>query len=353
LTLSLRHVALGLALVAAVGAGAAAVLTGVVPLPGMDANPFPDMQVEMGKEPVEFTPSEMQGAAYAAFEEGKYLTALSLAKEAATKNDPQAYTLIGRIYAEGAGVSRDLAKAAEAYAKAASLGDVSAMISYAVMLASGNGVDKDRNKAAELFERAALTGDALANYNLGLLFLRGDGKPENPHRAAQHIRYAAERDIPSAQYDLAALYQAGTGVPNDALEAATWMSKAAGNGLTAAEYDYAVMLLRGLGLKRDEGKAVGYLRSAAEKGIPGAQNRLAHVYLDGVAGTAPNPAEAIKWRLIAKANGYGRDDKLELLVSSFPPDQVAAAQKAADEWRDRKAMGSATLPHLATAPAKP
>jgi TPR repeat protein len=204
------------------------------------------------------------------------------------------------------------------------------------MLASGNGVEKNRDKAAEMFERAALTGDPLANYNLGLLFLRGEGKPENPIRAGQHIRYAAEKGIVAAQYDLAGMYQTGTGVPNDALEAANWMSKAAASGLTEAEYDYSVMLLRGQGLKRDEPKAVDYLKAAAEKGVAGAQNRLAHVYLDGVAGIAASPSEALKWRLIAKANGIAKDDKLELLIASLPPDQIAAAQKAADDWRERK-----------------
>jgi TPR repeat protein len=127
-------------------------------------------------------------------------------------------------------------------------------------------------------------------------------------------------------------------VPNDALEAANWMSKAAASGLTEAEYDYAVMLLRGQGLKRDESKAVDYLKRAAEKGVAGAQNRLAHVYLDGVAGTPASPADAVKWRLIAKANGITRDDKLELLLASLPPDQIAAAQKAAEEWRDKKQL---------------
>lgn len=336
--MNVRYFALGLALVACAGAGAALVMTGAIPLPGLGdgAEPFPDMQVEMAKHPDAATPAEVQSAAYSAFEEGKYLTALSLAEDAAKHDDPQAYTLIGRIYQEGTGVSRDTAKAAEAYGKAAELGDVSGTVSLAVMLASGLGVTKDRVKAAALFERAALTGDPLANYNLGLLFLRGDVKPENPYRAAQHIRYAAEKGLPSAQYDMASLYQNGTGVPNDGLEAARWMSKAAASGLTDAEYDYAVMLLRGQGLKVDEPKAVDYLRRAAEKGVAGAQNRLAHVYLDGVAGVAVSPTEAIKWRLIAKANGVTKDDKLELLIASLPPDQVATAQKAADDWRERK-----------------
>lgn len=334
--MNMRYLIAGLALAVIAGAGGTLVMLGVIPMPGFEGTPFPDMQVEMAKEPDEVTPAEMQRAAYDAFEEGKYLTALSLAQDAAGRGDPQAYTLMGRIYSEGTGVSRDPVKAAEAYDKGAALGDVSAMVSLAVMLASGNGVEKNRDKAAEMFERAALTGDPLANYNLGLLFLRGQGKPENPFRAAQHIRYAAEKGIVSAQYDLAGLYQTGTGVPNDALEAANWMSKAAASGMTEAEYDYSILLLRGQGLKRDETKAVDYLRAAAEKGVAGAQNRLAHVYLDGVAGVAASPAEAVKWRLIAKANGIAKDDKLELLISSLPPDQVATAQKAADDWRERK-----------------
>ena len=117
--MNLRYILFGLGLAVCVGAGAAAVMMGVVPFPGDDANPFPDMQVEMAKEPSEATPSEVQGAAYSAFEEGKYLTALSLAQDAAARGDPQAYTLIGRIYGEGTGVSKDIQKSAEAYAKGA------------------------------------------------------------------------------------------------------------------------------------------------------------------------------------------------------------------------------------------
>lgn len=335
--MDIPKMALVLGLVAAVGAGAGLVVLGVLPIPGFQSGePFPDMEQALINDPSNASPAEVQTAAYSAFEEGKYLTALSLAQDAAARGDAQAYTLIGRIYAEGAGVSRDEAKAADAYGRAAELGDVPAMISLGVMYGAGQGVTKDRNKAAELFEKAAMTGDPLANYNLGLLFLRGDGKPENPHRGAQHIRYAAEKNLPSAQYDLATLYQTGTGVPNDALEAATWMSKAAASGLTAAQYDYAVMLLRGQGLKRDEQKAIDYLKVAADKGVAGAQNRLAHVYFEGVGGTEKSFAEAAKWRLIAKANGITKDDKLELMMAALPPDQIAAAEKAAEEWRERK-----------------
>ena len=154
------------------------------------------------------------------------VTALSLAEEAAKKGDPQAHTLIGRLYSEGLGVPQDEATAVRWYARGAELGDVQAVFAMGVMLAEGRGVPKDRIAAGEMFERAARTGHVLANYNLGLLFLTGDGKPENPYRAAQHIGYAASKGVAAAQYDLGTLYQQGVGVPNDALEASRWIGKA-------------------------------------------------------------------------------------------------------------------------------
>lgn len=273
-------------------------------------------------------------AAYVAFDQGKYLTALSLAEARAAKGDPQAHTLVGRIYEGGHGVGKDEITAARWYARAAQLGDVPAMLAFGAMLAEGRGVGKDRVQAAEMFEKAAATGDPVANYNLGLLFMKGDGKPENPHRGAKHIQYAAEKGVVEAQYDLAVLYLNGVGVPNDALEAAQWMSRAAGRGYMVAEYEYAVMLLRGFGLKSDEPKAVSYLLSAAKKGVPGAQNRLAHIYLEGIAGVEQNTAEAAKWRLIAASQNI-EDEKLDLMLKALPEDQMASAQKAAQEWRDK------------------
>src|SRR5690349_21316305 len=150
-------------------------------------------------------PATGDDAAYTAFDQGQYLTALKLAEEAASRGEPQANTLIGRIYAEGLGVQKDLKRAFEYYRRAADLGDVQGTFALGLAYAEGLGVAKDRKAAADLFEKAALTGHAEANYNLGLLFLKGDGKPENPIRAFQHIRYAAQKGIPQAEYDLAEL----------------------------------------------------------------------------------------------------------------------------------------------------
>jgi TPR repeat protein len=282
-------------------------------------------------------PATGEDAAYIAFDQGQYLTALDLAERAAAKGDPQAHTLVGRIYAEGLGVPKDEVVAARWYARGAELGDTEAAFALGLQLAEGRGVEKDRVAAAAMFEKAAAKGHAFANYNLGLLFLSGDGKPENPQRAALHITYAAEQGVVAAQYDLAVLYQTGHGVEPNALEAARWMRKAAEQGLVEAEYDYALLLLRGFGLNSEVPKAVDYLRSAAEKGFAGAQNRLAHLLLDESRGK-PNPREAAKWRILARERGL-KDEALDAMIAKLPRGERQAAETAAQEWRDRWSIG--------------
>lgn len=274
---------------------------------------------------------------YFAFDQGRYLTALQLAQKQAEQGDPRAHTLIARIHAEGLGVPKSEALAAQWYKRAAELGDVDGIFAYGVILAEGRGVEKNRAGAGEMFERAARSGHAAANYNLGLLFLRGDGKPENPYRAAQHIRYAAEKGVAAAQYDLATLHQTGTGVPHDAVETSKWLRAAAEQGMAAAQYDYAVLLLKGLGLTADEPKAIGYLKSAAEGDVVGAQNRLAHIYREGI-GVEKSAQEAAKWRLIAQSGGFGEDKVLDELVASLPKAERTKAEAAAIQWREKKLL---------------
>ncbi len=283
-------------------------------------------------------PASGEDAAYFAFDQGQYLTALDLAERAAAKGDPQAHTLVGRIYAEGLGVGKDEVVAARWYARAAELGDTEAAFALGLQLAEGRGIEKVGAAAANMFEKAAATGHPYANYNLGLLFLNGDGKPENPHRAAMHITYAAEKGVTAAQYDLAVLYQTGHGVQPNALEAARWMRRAAEQGMVEGEYDYALLLLRGFGLNAEVPKAIDYLRSAADKGFAGAQNRLAHLLIDDAGGRNVQPVESAKWRLLARDSGL-KDEALDARIGKMSRADRQAAEKAAQEWRDRSSIG--------------
>ena len=77
-------------------------------------------------------PATGDDAAYLAFDQGQYLTALKLAQEAASRGEPTAHTLIARIYAEGLGVPKDEKAAVNWYARAAELGDIPATFSLEI-----------------------------------------------------------------------------------------------------------------------------------------------------------------------------------------------------------------------------
>lgn len=284
-----------------------------------------------------------EDAAYIAFDQGQYLTALQLAESAAERNVPQALTLMGRIYERGLGVPIDALKAARLYRRGAELGDVEALFSFAVMLAAGRGIQKNVDGAADLFERAARTGHAEANYNLGLLFIVGTGKPENPRRALMHIRYAARKGIAAAQYDLAALYRRGHGIDADAYQATHWLRTAAKSGMAAAQYEYAVKLLQGQGFNHDRPDIVIFLTNAARQGVSGAQNRLAHIYAEGRI-VRKDMVEAATWRLIAKASGHKSqtfDKALDKQIAAMPSDTLRRAQEAAGRFIDGARVGDA------------
>jgi TPR repeat protein len=282
-------------------------------------------------------PALVDDAAYEAFDNGLYLTALDLGVKAAETGDPQAHTLVGRIYAEGLGVANNAEVAAQWFARGAQLGDAEAMFAFGVMLAEGRGIDKDRTEAGRYFEAAAARKHALANYNLALLFLRGDGKPENPYRAFMHMRYAAESGVAAAQYDLGTMFATGTGVNPNAFEAAKWIGKAAAAGHLEAQLDYALILFRGHGVPPDPTRGAAYFRRAAERGVATAQNRLARCYAHG-AGVGQDLVEAAKWNFIARAGGI-EDEGLDKLLAKLSSGERAKAQVAAQQWRDRISVG--------------
>jgi len=297
----------------------------------------PSLRKALGKV---MAPASGNDAAYIAFDQGQYITARRIAEQRAKQNDPQAHTLLGRIYGEGYGVPRNELVAANWYRKGAELGDIEAMFALGVILASGTAVKKNADGAAQMFEQAARKGHVFAHYNLAQLFLSGRGKPENPYRAAQHLEYAARKGVPQAQYDLATLYQRGYGVEPDAYKAAYWLQKAADKGMPAAQFEYAVTLLRGRGLNQDKPKITEYLTAAAKAGIAAAQNRLAHLYHSGVSGTAGNPLLAAKWRWLAKQNGI-KDDQLDVWISKYPVRIRREAEAAAQDQQAEAFVGAA------------
>ena len=144
---------------------------------------------------------------------------------------------------------------------------------------------------------------------------------------------AAQAGNPEAQYALATLYKDGRGVPPDVQQATRLMGEAAKADFLDAEVEYAIALFNGTGTSKDEARAAALFRKAAMQGSPIAQNRLARIYAFGRGVPAPDPVQAIKWHLIAKAGGNG-DLYLDDYMQKQIPENRAAGEQAAKPWLD-------------------
>ena len=279
------------------------------------------------------SPTSAVDPAYAAFEDGRYVTAMQLAEQAAAKGEPTAHTLIGRLFAEGLGVQRDRKMAAVWYQKAADLGDINAKFALGLLYAKGDGVEKNASAAAKLFEQAAKGGNVAAKYNLGLLYASGEGRPQDSARAAALIAEAAKAGEPQARFDLGQMYANGAGLAKDDTQAAHWTELAAGAGLADAQVEFAVMLFKGRGVLIDKARAAWYFTAAAEHGNPIAQNRLANLYAFGIV-YSKDMVTAAKWHLLARQAGVS-DVRLDVMVATLTPDERKQAEADASQWLER------------------
>ena len=275
-------------------------------------------------------------AAFAAFQEGKYLTALKEAKKLAAKGKAHAHTLIGLIYGDGLGVAPDPVKAAQHYKKGAELGDENAKVAYGLLLAKGTGVAQNEKLAAKYLEGPAENGHPTAQYNLALLHMKGVDGVEDYSQAAFWLMKAASQGQVRAQYDLVTLYALGRGVTRNDAKAAQWLGQAADGGDKDAMLDYAILLFKGRGVKKNKARAVKYLARSAEKGNIVAQNRLARLYRTGIVEKEVlvlerNYVQAAKWHLISRMRGLS-DARLDLFLASLRKNERQEAEKAAKKW---------------------
>lgn len=272
---------------------------------------------------------------YAAFDSGKYREARTLAEEAAAKGDAPAHTLLGQIYEQGLGVPLDMQKAAEWYAKGATLGEVHSQFSLGVLLVEGRGIKENKKQAADFFELAAAKNHAMALYNLAIIYVEGVARPQDFAKAAELMEKAASLDNMAAQYDLAALYKAGRGVPKDEAKAVYWLGKAAEAGHNNSELEYGILLFNGKGIPKNEKAGIDFIRRSAEKGNPIAQNRLARAYAVG-AGVKIDAVAAGKWHLLSRQSGVS-DFNLDRVLSTLSDEERAKAEKDANTWEQSMA----------------
>ncbi|MBE6356161.1 MAG: sel1 repeat family protein [Lentisphaerae bacterium] len=120
-------------------------------------------------------------------------------------------------------------------------GDAAAQYKLGKSYADGNGVIKDVDEAAKWFRKAAEQNYAPAQNSLGTCYSKGIGVPQSYDKAFEWFRKAAEQNYAPAQYNLGMCYATNRGrvtgrAFDDNNEAVKWFHKAAKNGDVMAQY---------------------------------------------------------------------------------------------------------------------
>ena len=265
---------------------------------------------------------------------------LDTARVAADKGDPQAELFLARQYADGLGVPRDYARAAEYLRKAAGQEYAPAETGLASCYAHGQGVKQDYTEAVRWYRKAAVQGDPLAQYCLGYAYAQGKGVTSDVKEALDWWQKSAAHGQVYAQNALGQLYFHGdhpgdTNLLNYA-EAAHWLRKAAEQDYAPAMSTLGYMYLYGIGVKHDWSQALQWNRRAAERGDAGAQDNLGQMYENGNAGLPRDPVQAYEWFWLSQQQGSpgGRHDVMEFEVHHvLTPEQITEAKRLAAEFR--------------------
>lgn len=204
---------------------------------------------------------------------------------------------VGLMYANGAGVTRDLAQAVDWIRRAAERGHVGAQY----MLGTHYGTDPgtapamqiDEAQAMDWLYRAARQGHARAHHRLARLIAHSHKALASAHEAT-----AASLGVPESQLALGqtALHAVDDGERHSG--ALAWLRRAAEQGLPAAQTELGKAILEGRGTAADPDEGIRWLRAAAAGLWPPAIVALHDLGETGpslaeAASTSPDPMDAL------------------------------------------------------------
>jgi TPR repeat protein len=216
-------------------------------------------------------------------------------QEAKEGNSSAQFDVAG-MYQNGRGVKPDLAKAIEWYKKSAAQnyskavtrlklleaneerfkkvlakaekGDAESQYKLGKMYAEGVGVSMDNAKSTQAFESAAEQGHAKAEYNLGLRHYEGIGVKRNRTTAYKWFKAAAEQNDPAAQYYLGKMFAAGSGVKQNYKTSLEWFTKSVDGGFNQARGEMIDVSERMKMQKAEKAKPAPVKKAVVKKAEP-------------------------------------------------------------------------------------
>jgi uncharacterized protein len=186
---------------------------------------------------------------------GEKAKAIHSLEYAAEKGHALAQWKLGRMYAEGDGVTQDDLKAFEYFRRIADSHAednpdtpqarfvANAFVALGHYYLDGipkTAVKRDPDRAREMFGYAAsYFRDSEAQYYLARLYLDGNGAPRDPRQAARWFGLSAQKGLCQSQAMLGAMLFAGDHVPRQAARGLMWLTLAKDNAKDSAVADQA------------------------------------------------------------------------------------------------------------------
>ena len=181
---------------------------------------------------------------------------------AAAASYPAAQRRLGEIYAEGDGVRRDLARAAQLYRAAASGGSAGAQIDLAELIREnpsyGSASEASRLAQAGIaqLQRDSRRGDANASRRLGQIYRDGIIVSANRAESERYLSLAVEQGQRSAVTDLADLWMEGS--PADQQRALQLLEQGADHDIERAVVLLGDLYRDGTITQADRDRAIAY-----------------------------------------------------------------------------------------------
>ena len=153
-----------------------------------------------------------------------YKTALKYFKEAAEQGEPQSQYMLGQMFYNGDGTTKNITKSIKWLTRSADQDNTDAQTKLGEIYL----LDKDEiEHAYEMFKIASEKQDTLAQYNLATMYLT-ESRIKNDYKEAFRLfKLAADKEHINSMVNLGIMYFKGIDIKQNFEEAIKWYSKAA------------------------------------------------------------------------------------------------------------------------------
>ena len=230
--------------------------------------------------------------------------------KASEQGYPPAYTAIGDMYAKGKHVKKNMRLAAKNYLTATNMGDETARQRLST-IDLDNSIDPNSIEYLEYISTldSEKAGNAVELYKLYNKFWNGEGVNVDRQRAIEYLQKAAEQDYSPAYMKLGHLYYYGNAVQQDYATAFSYFKEAFILKNDSALFIIGDMYANGLGVEVNEAKAVKYYLTAGVNGVDLAILRLNNYNV--LKYVSPNDLRYVKYK------GLRGDIKSQLAAAKY------------------------------------